>query len=502
MVFSLFGKKPPEKKPPEKKPAQPAVKPRAPQPAVPPPSELPDDAPDLDFSNYVPTPPPAAGPPPRVEPAPAPRVDPAPAPRAAPAPAAKAKVDPAPMPALDFGDLPAATPKPAPAPAPEARADKPAAPPRVEQAATPPRVEKPAPAEPPKPPRKSKKDVDSIMCIEVEDGAAEMPGVIEEGAILFANGQADQALARLEAALAGDALGAWQLQVWLMLFDLYQHLGQKARFEERALDFVVKFERSPPVWTDAPKTEKAPSAMRTGGAAHVALSGTLSAASANALEQLRKVADRQPKLRVDLGKLQGVDADGCRLLLEALKALKKAKKDVYFSGEAQALKLLRDLAKPGETATDQAIWQLLLELYLQLGMQNEFEEAAVDFAVTYEVSPPSWEAPQKPKGPPPPAEPEPEAAPEDAFYVQGEVAGANDSLFQELAEYAKTANPFVIDMSRTRRIDFVNAGKLLNTLEKLAGPERSIVIRGVGEMVAALLAIMRITKLARVIPRK
>ncbi|MCZ7565554.1 MAG: hypothetical protein M5U08_18655 [Burkholderiales bacterium] len=474
MVFSLFGKKPPEKKPPEqKKPVQPAARARTPAPA--PPSVPPSDAPDLDFTNYVPTSPPSAAPAPSEPPT---------APRPESAPAAKADT----IPALDFGDLVAAGPSHAPALAPAAKAEKPAAPTKL-----------PKTAEPPKLPRKSKKDIDSIMCIEVEDGAAEVPSAIEEGAILFANGQADQALARLEAALADDMLGAWQLQVWLMLFDLYQHLGQKARFEERALDFVMKFERSPPVWTEARKAEKAQSVMRTGGAAQIALSGTLSAASANVLEQMRKVAERQPKLRVDFARLQGVDADGCRLLLEALKALKKARKDVYFSGEAQAFKVLREAAKPGEPATDQVIWQLLLELYQQLDMQNEFEESAVDFAVTYEVSPPSWETPAKPKGPPP-AEPAP--APEDAFYLQGEVTGSNDALFGELAEYAQSANPLVIDMSRTRRIDFVNAGRLLNTLEKLAGAERSIVIRGVGEMVAALLSIMRITKLARVIPRK
>lgn len=341
------------------------------------------------------------------------------------------------------------------------------------------------------------------MCIEVEDGATEMPPVIEEGAILFANGQADQALARLEAALAGDSLGAWQLQVWLMLFDVLQHLGQKARFEEKALEFVVKFERSPPVWTDAPKTEKAPSVLRAGGGAHVALSGTLSAASANALEQLRKMADRQPKLRVDFAKLQGVDDDGCRLLHDVLVALKKAKKQVYFSGEAQALKLLRERAKPGDPSVNQAAWQLLLELYLQLGMQEEFEEAAVDFAVTYEVSPPSWEAPPPKTGPPPEAEaPDAGAEPADAYYFEGEVAGSHDALFKDLATYAESANPVVIDMSRTRRVDFVNAGRLLNVLEKLKTGDRSIVIRGVGEMIAALFSVMRITKIARVIPRK
>ena len=86
--------------------------------------------------------------------------------------------------------------------------------------------------------------------------------------------------------------------------------------------------------------------------------------------------------------------------------------------------------------------------------------------------------------------------------MEGEVAGSNDALFTELTEFAETANPIVIDMSRARRVDFVNAGRLLNVLEKLKAGDRSIVIRGVGEMIAALLAVMRITKIARVIPRK
>jgi anti-anti-sigma regulatory factor len=490
LAFSLFGKKPAEKKPPQRKPASPAAKPAARGPAAPP-SEPPDDAPDLDFTNYAPSAP--------AEPSvPAPAEAP---PSVAPAPV-QARADAPAVPILDFGDLPSATParEAAPTAAP-AVAPAPAPPPALFDSQPGAPAAPPKPAEPPKPPRKSKKDVDSIMCIEVEDGATEMPSVIEEGAILFANGQSDQALTRLETALAGESLGAWQLQVWLMLFDVYQHLGQKARFEEKALEFVVKFERSPPAWTDAPKAEKAPSVMRTGGAAHVALSGTLSAASANALEQLRKMAEKQPKLRVDFAKLQGVDEEGCRLLHEVLVALKKAKKQVYFSGEAQGLKLLRERAKPGDPSVDQSVWQLLLELYQQLGMQDQFEEAAVDFAVTYEVSPPSWETPPPKTGPPPEA-PEADAAPSDAYYIEGEVAGSNDALFKELADYAESASPVVIDMSRTRRVDFVNAGRLLNVLEKLKAADKSIVIRGVGEMIAALLSVMRITKIARIIPRK
>jgi anti-anti-sigma regulatory factor len=82
------------------------------------------------------------------------------------------------------------------------------------------------------------------------------------------------------------------------------------------------------------------------------------------------------------------------------------------------------------------------------------------------------------------------------------VAGQHDALFGELGAYAAESNPVVIDMKGTRRIDFVNAGRLLNVLEKLKAENKPIVIRGVGEMIVALFAVMGISKIARIIPRK
>lgn len=322
--------------------------------------------------------------------------------------------------------------------------------------------------------------------------------------MLFANGQVQEALGRLDKALDQDDLEGWTLSAWLMRFDLYQHLARKAEFEEKALDFVVKFERSPPAWTDAPPALAPGGAMRPGGAAHVALSGVLGASSAAAIEQLRKAAERQNKLRVDFAKLQGIEAEGCKLLLDALRGLRKAKKEIYLSGEGQAFKLLRAQAVAGDASVDQAVWLLLLDLYQQLAMQPEFEEAAVDYAVTYEVSPPSWEAPATQKGaaaPLEPAEPVTERA-NDHFDAAGEIAGQQEQLFADLAAYAAQANPVVVDLTATRRVDFINAGRLLNVVEKLHQDGKPVVIRGAGQMIIALFEVMGIHKLARIIPRK
>lgn len=478
MAFNLFGKKPAkvetplvkkveerqkamrERGAPPRQPAQP------PAPSVPPP---PDSAADLDFTNFVPG---AAAPPvPSLPPA---AKSPAAAPQT-PSPSVSQ--------ALDFSALAgAAAPVPSSPPPPAAR-------------------------EAPK--KKTGKDVDSILCIEVEEGGGhDIPAPIEEGAVLFANGQAEEALQRVKTALAKEALGAWKLQVWLMLFDLLQHLGRRAEFEELALEFAVKFERSPPLWVEPPP--RAPAAAGGRSAANVSLSGTLGAQSENAFRQLEKAAEKQTRLKLDFTRLQGVEPEGARLLLATLKQLRAAKKEVVLGGEAQLVKALRERALAGDASVDQAVWLVLLDVYQQLGQMAEFEEAAVDYAVTYEVSPPSYDPAAVRKklstGTSQAVQtlaPVPDEADDDgAFRISGEVAGQNDALFGDLGTYAASANPVVIDMKATRRIDFVNAGRLLNALEKLKAEGRQILIRGVGEMIVALFAVMGISKVARIVPRK
>ena len=493
MAFSIFGKKPDKK--PEKPPIKARQSPAAPGARSPGPAASEDEGESLDFTNYVPP----SGSPPSVAPSSAPSIAPQSIAPPAPKPAASVAV-PA---GLDFGSLAAAAaPQQAPTPAPK--------PPPSPVSVIPdlPGLGAPASKAPEKPAdakkKAAKKPVDSILCIEVDEGGHEVPPAIEEAAVLYANGQTAEAHARLKQALEGEDLGAWKLQVWLMLFDVLQQLGRKQEFEERALDFVVKLERSPPVWTDAPSAPKQNPSLRTGGAASVSLTGALGAQSAGALEQLRKAADKQPKLRLDFGKLQGIEPAGCKLLHATLKYFRTAKKDVWLTGEATLLKLLRDGAKAGDTSVDTSVWLLLLDLYQMLGLQNEFEEAAVDYAVTYEVSPPSWEAPPpRPKGEPM-AESQPVATQvaDEAFHVSGEVAGQSDQLFIDLGAYAAAANPVVLDFGTARRVDFVNAGRLLNVLEKLKAEGKQLVIRGAGEMIIALFAVMGIPKVARIIPRK
>ncbi len=433
MFFSLFGRKKTESK--NKAPV--ARQPVKPSPATPVASpQAGEDS--LDFSAYVPPPP---SEPPQVSPAPAP------APQSAPQ---DAEAVPA-APSLDVSALAsslAAEPGPAPS-------------------------------------------------IEASTVADDVAAVIEETATLFASGQAEEALARLSNAVREGGLGNSALQAWLMLFDLYQHLGMRVEFEALAPEFVVKFERSAPAWIES--DERHDPALATGGIGYFALSGMLTGASAPELEKLRNTPGQT--VRIECGRLLGLDGPGCRLLREALLSVHDAGKEVMLSGESRLLAFLERFCQAGKIETDAAAWALLLDVYRMLDLKDRFEEAAVNYAVTFEVSPPSWESQPgaQAKGS---AVLQPVEAADQALILSGELSGAGETLAKQLQDWAVANKMLIIDMSQATRVDLVTAGLMLNVLSKLQETGTTIQIRGANELIRALFGVTGLGRVARIIPRK
>ena len=321
---------------------------------------------------------------------------------------------------------------------------------------------------------------------------------IEEPAILFANGQVEEALAALSRSVREADLGASALQAWLMLFDLYQHLGMRPEFEVLALKFVTKFERSPPAWIES---ESRPDPkLDTGGIGYCAVTGVLSEASAAEIDKLRGAAATQQSVRVDCSGLQAVDGPGCRLFRDALRSLRDSGKEIVLTGESQLERLLEEACQPGRIETDGAVWVLLLDVYRMLDLKDKFEEAAVNYAVTFEMSPPSWET--QVRAPKRSANEQPADAEEQALVLSGEITGADAALAKRLQDWAAVYKMLVIDMSRVRRVDFVSAGLMLSVLSKLHKAGTTIQIRSANELVHALFRVMRIDKIARIIPRR
>ena len=480
MAFSLFGKKdaPPTKKKTTtgaiENPGGQAQESAGRQEAAP---TSGDADPSLDFSHYAPPPPAAKSTPPEPPRQPAAAAQ---KPAAAPQAPAQKQAAAAPVPQAPSQKAAATLPVAKPVAAPQATQGKPSARASVSAAS----VQEPPP--------------DSIMSIEVTGSAADTAPVIEEAAILFANGQSLQALTALAVAVHEGNLGPSALQAWLMLFDLYRSRSMKAEFESLGMEFLAEFERSPPVWIEAEPQFNA--ALATGGIGYCALTGVLSDESASQLEQLSRMSQRQQAIRIDFAKLQGVDPFGCARLLAAFEVLRASGKEVVFTGEAHLLRLLEAECRMEHKDTDGVLWSLLFEILRRLGMKDRFEETAVSYAVTYELSPPSWEsqAAAKPRPGPSPYVAATEPA-QPAFHLSGDVTGANESLPEKLRDWAKSNSPLVIDMSAVRRVDFVSAGQLLNVFTKLHQAGATIQIRGANELVAALFGVMGIGQVARII---
>ncbi|TFW29758.1 hypothetical protein E4O92_18010, partial [Massilia horti] len=145
--------------------------------------------------------------------------------------------------------------------------------------------------------------------------------VVEESAILYANGQAGAAEQLLLAALPG--LSPDERQPWWMLFDLYQACGREHEFESIAIDYASRFDTSPPAYS--PLTPPGPLDRSYAGVAPAqAFSGVLDGQIAPNLQRLRQAATQSPLVRLDFGAVRAATPEGCAELLAALQGLRAA----------------------------------------------------------------------------------------------------------------------------------------------------------------------------------
>ncbi|MFH1871548.1 MAG: STAS domain-containing protein [Pseudomonadota bacterium] len=314
---------------------------------------------------------------------------------------------------------------------------------------------------------------------------APLPSALAEAAQMYAAGQELDAMRRLESALkSGEDLGEAALRAWGGLFDLLQVLGRRPAFDALALTFARRFEKSPPAWNGSLESENS-AAETTGGRAHVSLSGALNARIGEVLKQTMKLAATSTLVRMDLAKLVDADNDGATLLLRGIAALKRANKEFVFGSPEHLAQILAAKLVPGERRNE-SMWLLLLELYQQAYRQDEFEEAAVNYAITFEVSPPSWVAlPTRAEEAPQPAPAPPRKA--EGFALSGQLLGATAADFAPLEAQLAGRDEYDIDARKLVRIDAASAGHLLEVLTRLHAKGKTLRISGLSTLVAAYL---------------
>ena len=316
--------------------------------------------------------------------------------------------------------------------------------------------------------------------------------VVEEVAILFANGQTGVAQQMLQDNLA-SAGGQNERTLWWMLFDLFQVTGQQESFDDLSIDYASKFESSPPAWVSHAPLASATAAF-AGVTPTLTLTGLLDAASAQPLERWQQLAAEHPVLRLDLGGISALDAPGCALLLHSLRSLQQHELIVVAADDLVAK--VRATIRVGRREDTEAPWLLLLELLQLLKLEKAFEEASMDYCVTFEVSPPAFIAPGKVAT----AARQDSVTAADRFLLPVVIEGNTDALIAAINAYA--APTIVFDCSRLARIDFGAAGRLLVCLHGLTREGRKIELRDVNHLVAALLRLLAFSDIAKIFPHK
>lgn len=349
------------------------------------------------------------------------------------------------------------------------------------------------------------------MGIEVSGSNDTLTQAEEQAAMSYASGAATDAIEVLTADLP-NVRGQHRLETWLMLFELYQQTNNRSAFDNLGLDFVVEFEKTPPIWFErgqkAPAPGKGKSAA-TGSGNQCAFGAKLLAETiSKELLPFNAKVKHGGAMRVDFGRVTAIDNMAAAELLAAWQMARKPGSMPQVLGAQTFIPLLQSKIEAGRSEPSEVpFWMLLTELYQALGQQDNFETLAVDYAVTFEVSPPSWDPRLAPKeaAPSPAVVAEPEANVAAAepnadglLVLPGSLTSQNTDGLALLREFAQEhpGHEMTLDFLWVDRVDFDSAGQLLNLFMGLMQQGNTVSMIRVNELVLAMLRIMGITEMA------
>ncbi len=356
---------------------------------------------------------------------------------------------------------------------------------------------------------------------------------VEEAAIRFANGDDAGAEQGLLEVLSEGGARVEQQEDWLALFDLYRATGQLAPFESHAVDFVNRFDRSAPQWYDMPDLvsklsgKKFTPSASSGRAAWVCDAEV----DAHAVGTLQNVLLRVPQPWVlDWSHIESIDAKAAKALLGVFTLWGDQEVELRFLGASSLRDLLKTLTPSSRRDVEQLWWELRLAILRVMNRADEFELTALDFCVTYEVSPPGWEQPlchfrslvsqqasesgqsvlgevlmeQVASGYPGDSAQDSQSSEFNQLglvELSGEIRGDPQTTLETLERRLKGADVMIISCRNLIRVDFSAAGTLLNWVSGHHAQGRTVQFVDAHRLVSAFFHVIGITEYAKVVLR-
>lgn len=379
---------------------------------------------------------------------------------------------------------------------------------------------------------------------------------LDEAVIAFANADFDQCEQCLLNLVHPGSSRHEHADTWLVLFDFYRALDLPHKFDNLAVSYAQQFGVSAPQWYSLPQrvadliesesTHATPTDTSVG---RPSLSEALestddegsgpvtegrewdapqpgwiapSVVDPEALAQLRVALLQLPRpWRIDWQGVNQVTPEAAHQLSQLLQQWAKEPMELIWVGGPHLLNLLEELTPTGSRDADPAHWILRLDLLRMVNQPVVFDEVAIDYCVTYELSPPSWEPTrctvrEQQDAVSAPTAPMSHVSDvttsfvesqlhQEISYVQvaalnlsGQLVGDIGATLQRLDDQLGGSVSLEVDCSHLLRVDFIAAGDLLNWVLSRRAEQRQVCFLNPHRLVALFFGAMGINEHATV----
>jgi ABC-type transporter Mla MlaB component len=360
----------------------------------------------------------------------------------------------------------------------------------------------------------------------VEVGEVVHDPELDPAVICFANADFDDCERTLTSLVKPHGSRVDHAETWLVLFDLYRATGQHAKFESLALDYAQRFNASSPQWYSLPKmvadtaTLERPRLSRTRGEIGWVCGEVL---DMDGVAKLGSTVLQLPLPWVlDWSALRSVEPQAAAELSKLMRQWAPQQLEMRWLSGERFFQVLQEVAPSGARDSDPALWLVQLDALRLANRPDQFDDIAIEYCITYEVSPPSWEparalariggAGLTTQSPPlsqvsavhtalttMPHDDESSSAVRVATLdLAGQLVGDIAATLARLNDELDTATIVKVSCTRLIRVDFVAAGDLLNWVLAKRQEGRQVSLVDTHRLVALFFGAMGINEHASV----
>ena len=355
---------------------------------------------------------------------------------------------------------------------------------------------------------------------------------LDEAVIAFANADFAQCEDALQRIVGPGGARNQHADTWLVLFDLYRATGQQQHFESLAMNYAHQFGWSAPQWYSLPRlvadalADEPPVGQGGAGTGDV---GWIcpELLDIEVVARLRSQALQLPLPWVfDWSQLRRIDAEAAMQLSTLFRLWAGQALEMRWIAGERLFHVLQEAAPTGVRDADPAFWLTRLDALRLANRADQFDEAAIDYCVTYEVSPPSWEPARcrvhisrsglSTRTPPMSMVSEvstsfmESALSDDAgggvevahVELSGQLVGDIGATLTRLQGQLGAAPVVSVSCARLIRVDFIAAGDLLNWVLSRRNESRAVHFVDAHRLVALFFGAMGINEHAKVQVRK